>query len=273
MNLSADPGTRLRRDYLAGMPHLAYAGLSENWLLKECGHLHWQLLARLHGLEVPAFSDREGRTAYAAFTAIHLRGLQLERIGENVRFELHSGLQPAGRARHCSEHRLFVAGQLCGELTMLSTFVSRTSAGDNRSAARAQFAAEDGVPMAPGHAARTLLEAGKHWREAESDEQSQEQRFSPCPALDFNGAEFLYFAQFQAAVERAEWALARGSQQPPCRERQLYFYGNLNPGDDLLLRLGPQAEPGSAQRCEIRRASDGRKLAEVLTHRAPQVLP
>lgn len=268
MNLPVDPGIRLRQDYLAGMPHLAYAGLSENWLLKECGHLHWLLLARLHGLDAPAFSDREGRTAYAAFIAIHLRGLQLERIGENTRFELRSRLQPAGRARHCSEHLLLAAGQPCGELTMLSTFVSRSRAGDNRSAIRAQLGAEDAAPVALGEAARTLLEAGKYWREAEPDGQGQEQRFSPCPALDFNGAEFLYFAQFQAAVERTEWALARGHRQAPCRERQLYFYGNLNPSDDLLLRLGPPADMGGAQRCEIRRASDGRKLAEVLTHRS-----
>lgn len=270
MNLPVDLGIRLRQDYLAGMPHLAYVGLSENWLLKECGHLHWLTLARLKGFSVPAFSDREGRSAYAAFTAINLRGLQLERIVENTRFELHSHLQPAGRARHCSEHVLLADGQPCGELTMLSTFVCRTKAGDNRSATRAQFAIDEGVPVEPGQAARMLLEAGKRWREAEPVEQGREQRFSPCPALDFNGAEFLYFAQFQAVVERAEWALAPSSQQAPCRERQLYFYGNLNPGDDLLLRLD-SIDLDGIQRCEIRRASDGRKLAEVLTRRALQV--
>ncbi|MDT4844310.1 putative biosynthetic protein [compost metagenome] len=271
MNLPVDPGIRLRQDYLAGMPHLAYVGLSENWLLKECGHLHWLMLARLKSFSVPAFSDREGRSAYAAFTAINLRGLQLERIVENTRFELHSRLQPAGRARHCSEHLLLAAGLPCGELTMLSTFVCRTRAGDNRSATRAQFAINEGTPVEPGQTARALLEAGKHWLEAEPVEQVWEQRFSPCPALDFNGAEFLYFAQFQATVERAEWALARSNRQLPCRERQLYFYGNLNPGDDLLLRLAPPVNVDGMQRCEIRRASDGRKLAEVLTRRALQV--
>ncbi|MOA37556.1 hypothetical protein D3C78_1591580 [compost metagenome] len=48
----------------------------------------------------------------------------------------------------------------------------------------------------------------------------------------------------------------------------MYFYGNLNPGDDLLLRLSPPADAGGSRRCEIRRASDGRKLAEVLTCRS-----
>lgn len=31
-------------------------------------------------------------------------------------------------------------------------------------------------------------------------------RFEPCPNSDFNGADFPYFASFQAFVDRAEWA-------------------------------------------------------------------
>ena len=31
----------------------------------------------------------------------------------------------------------------------------------------------------------------------------------PCPAQDFNGADFLYFSSFQAFVDRAEWAFFR----------------------------------------------------------------
>ena len=41
---------RARTDYVAGMPQLSYTGLSENWLLKTCGDLHWQGLAALAGV-------------------------------------------------------------------------------------------------------------------------------------------------------------------------------------------------------------------------------
>jgi len=34
-----------------GMPQLALAGLSESWLLMECGHRHWTLLERMLGVE------------------------------------------------------------------------------------------------------------------------------------------------------------------------------------------------------------------------------
>lgn len=267
MNGFPGSSVSLRQDYLAGMPQLARTGLSENWLLKECGHQHWLLLAQLHGREVPSFTDREGRTAYAAFTAIRLRNLQLETVGENARLQLRSQLQRAGRARHYSEHRLLADGCPCGSLEMLSTFVCRHSPGDNRSAVRAQFATPESDPPEPCAPARALLEAGKQWRDSGSDSSALEYRFSPCPELDFNGAEFLYFAQFQAVVERAEWALLIPPVASSCRERELYFYANLNAGDSLVLRLCPTPERPLQHRCEVRRSSDGRKLAEIFTHK------
>ena len=40
-----------------GMPHLCLGGLSETWLLRECGHRHWFLLAQATGRTVPNFRD------------------------------------------------------------------------------------------------------------------------------------------------------------------------------------------------------------------------
>jgi len=39
-------GPNFHASYLLGMPHLSTGGLSKNWLLKECGHLHWLYLAQ-----------------------------------------------------------------------------------------------------------------------------------------------------------------------------------------------------------------------------------
>lgn len=267
MNTQPRSGVSRSQDYLAGMPHLARAGLSENWLLKECGHQHWLLLAQLHGLAVPSFADREGRPAYAAFTAVRLGGLRLETIGENTRLQLHSRLQRTGRARHYSEHRLLADGRPCGHLQMLSTFVCRLRPGDNRSATRAVFAQGEAEPLAPCAAAQALQEAGKRWRDGSGEEAALTWQFRPCPELDFNGADFLYFAQFQAAVERAEWERLTPPTPVTCRERELYFYGNLNPGDSLELRLQPTPGLPLSHRCEVRRASDGRKLADVFTRK------
>jgi probable biosynthetic protein (TIGR04098 family) len=42
------------------MPQLAYTGLSENWLIKECGHRHWEALAGDAGRSAPDFVDEDG---------------------------------------------------------------------------------------------------------------------------------------------------------------------------------------------------------------------
>ena len=53
-----------------GMPHLCLGGLSETWLLKECGHRHWLLLAHAARRAVPDFRYAGGDPVYAAFVAV-----------------------------------------------------------------------------------------------------------------------------------------------------------------------------------------------------------
>jgi len=82
--------------YLASMPNLAFTGLSENWLLKECGRQHWLALAQLHDRPLPDFVDEQGQIAYAAFTAEKTWNLKLEAIIENRSFQILRG-SDAGR--------------------------------------------------------------------------------------------------------------------------------------------------------------------------------
>lgn len=83
--------------YLASMPNLAFTGLSENWLLKECGHQHWLALAQLHDRALPDFVDDQGRIAYAAFTAVNTWDLKLEAIIENREFRIHTRIGRGGQ--------------------------------------------------------------------------------------------------------------------------------------------------------------------------------
>lgn len=264
-----------QQDYLAGMPNLAYTGLSENWLLKECGHQHWLALAALHERPLPDFADSQGRPAYAAFTAVRLSALRLDEIAENRTFRIDSRLGRAGQVRHYSEHRLLADGQALGRLEMLSTFVSRHTPGDNRSVTRASLGSLTASPPAPPDHLRELHAQGKRLRGGDWSSHgdlmrsdcaaAREYRISPCPDIDFNGADFLYFANFQAMVERAEWALLDAPQPQCIARRELHFHGNLNVGDSLLVRL--HAASPDSHWCELLRASDGHKLADVFTRK------
>lgn len=276
MNMSTE---ELPGRYLAGMPQLSYTGLSENWLLKECGHRHWLKLAETHGMSVPVFVDDTGQKTYAAFTAVRLSTARLDHVEENHVFSLDSTLGRAGRAQYCSRHEIHSNGQLLGLVEMLSAFVVRNEAGNNRSVTRASFAStqEESAPLQEAAAELVLL--AKQFRTGDYRERLglappqhcavHEITFLPCPNNDFNGADFLYFASFQAFVDRAEWEWFRFQAPPLVSDRELFFYGNVNVGEKLCIRLRAEKsdETGIVHWCEILRGEDGKKIADVITHK------
>lgn len=270
-----------RTSYIAGMPQLVYSGLSENWLLKTCGDLHWQQLAKMGGKDLPEFRDAEGNKAYPAFLAVRVRGAALESVGENDAFSVATQLTRTAGARHFSTHTLTTGdgagGARLAEVSMLSTFICRQRDRDNRSVARAAFVAPAGA-ASPAEAV-DMGRLAKRCRQGNWDsyfglEQAKHRSsravaYLPCPYTDFNGADLLYFANFQAIVDRAEWQWQRFSEPPVIAQRDLYFHGNVNLGEELELSFSATAilPDGLAHWCEIRRAADGEKIADVLTRK------
>lgn len=271
--------------YVAGMPQLAYAGLSENWLLKECGQRHWSGIAAAHGLPVPRFSDVSGRQAYAAFTAIRLSGAALDTIVEHSRFEISTGVREAGRSQYYSRHHLGSGGRECATRHMLSAFVQRLEEGNNQSVTRAavgRLALQIPPPaVALPPEGEALLQAGKRFRSGAQeaclgmtlsvDAPMREDVFLPCPNSDFNGANFMYFATFQALVDRAEWSWFKRTDLPQLAERQLYFHGNVNIGDKVRVQLLAQRDDSHfGHWCRLVRDTDNARIADVLTLKRPR---
>lgn len=264
--------------YTAGMPQLCGSGLSENWLLKECGHRHWLAIAHSQGQAQPEFRDAQGHKVYAAFSLVRIRQAQLERVEENHAFSISTQCQPAGRTQHYSQHEVQLHGQRIAELEMLSVFVRRAQAGSNRSIARAAMAAPHAASLQPGlaAAAEAFVQHGRERRAAGPATTAADVHttiFTPCPYNDFNGADLLYFSSFQSMVDRAEWDWMRtnGIAQGPAalRERELVFHGNLDMGDCVHTAL-QAGTPGNGQlghTSTLRRGSDGMRIAEVFTRK------
>lgn len=195
-----------------GMPHLCLGGLSETWLLRECGHRHWLLLAQAAGRTVPDFRDAKGDPVYAAFVAVTVRNAQFHAAQEHDELGCESRLTRFSRTRFISVHRLAVRGRPVGEIVMTSVFVRRTQAGLNRSIARVEVSGLPPVEQAPefaDHAATVAALRRNQWTEHMGFTRTSAAALDrlvidPCPAQDFNGADFLYFSSFQAFADRAE---------------------------------------------------------------------
>jgi len=230
-------------DFVIGMPQLALGGLSENWLLKECGNQHWIALAKCLGLPTPDFINQQGQKMYAAFLVVKITKAAFGQVYENNLLTIKTGLQRVTSSRSYSHHEIHVKGQCIAHVELLSSFVNRTEEGNNQSVARGEvfkgewFACEAATLMMKEH------KAGRAVTDNVSDEPST-YKYQPCPYSDFNGADFLYFAQFQAVMDRAERHIQMTSNNTQMNrrlwqtfERTICYYGNINLDDSLTVSL------------------------------------
>ena len=274
-----------------GMPQLCGQGLSEHWLLKTAGDLHWQALAATHGCRPSALQDAQGRRVYAAFTLVHLRSARLREVDEDQTLDLRIAHQPLGRSRHFSQQWAQGPQGEVAQLSLLTAAVVRERAGDNHTVARVPLPTG---PMAADAALATAAQAAdasvravraQGWRErfalptqaplAELPALPElaDWAVTPCPYNDFNGAGLLYFASFQALADRAHghWGLhaTERAAQGVVRERQMVFHGNVNPGEALRFRLRALRHTGLGHWSwtQVQRQSDGRCVADLATLR------
>lgn len=268
---TACPPRQQHTTHLLGMPMLNADGLSESWLQKTCGELHWQALSRALDLPPEQWQDRAGRRVYAAFCGLELRDAQLERATEGRRLQIDSDLRWLGASQAWSRHHLHIGTHALGVLDMVSAFVSRHEPGRNASVRRAEMpvGAWD-APMAEAAARCALLRAQRqdllachargdpaglvHWT------------VTPCPRQDFNGAGLLYFPSFCALADRALWQWGRWGRDELLRHRECVYTGNVEVGEPLRLSLLADEPSGRGARrlsLVLCSARDERPLARV----------
>ena len=103
---SADvpPTPSEQRTYLLNMPQMAVGGLSESWLFKELGDIHWNMLAKALRQPTRLISDSAGDRIYATFTRIQLRSsCALGLYQENERIDIYFGISRYGAGLYFSE--------------------------------------------------------------------------------------------------------------------------------------------------------------------------
>jgi probable biosynthetic protein (TIGR04099 family) len=253
-----------------GMPHLAFAGLSENWLLKECGHRHWMLLATALGLPKPDFRDAKGNRLYAAFTAVRIHNAQLGLVQEGDELRLVASLGRISRTQWLSNHTVVRGNDTVARVVMISAFLRRTVAGSNRLVQRGTATAASLPPINPEINGADLAESAHrlragNWHKHLAFDRSTGAElasftFRPCPNNDFNGANFLYFASFQSIVDRAEWRwrLDGGAHPQTKHEVRVTLRAKYSPDNSTQ-------ETTLWHWCQIFRLSDQKLIAEVFT--------
>jgi probable biosynthetic protein (TIGR04099 family) len=267
-----------KTSYIAGMPHLGIRGLSEKWLTRQCGDLHWHCLAESTESGSSDFRDARGRKVYAAFKAVRLTDAALTHFELDSQFEIETRLRQLTRTVYESEHRLICGGVQRAIITMISVFLRRNIPGDNRSMERTEVnriyhddsqRSQHTSPFMLAARAVRLRESWTYdrWRYRDRQELGHFQ-YACCPSTDFNNAELLYFPVFQEVVDRAEW-LWMNRWNVATVSRDIIYHGNVNTYDDLTVTLCGKTSLANIvyHWCDIKHSSDQKVVADVFSIR------
>ncbi|WP_294330719.1 Pnap_2097 family protein [uncultured Sphingomonas sp.] len=263
---SAGSGGEVRH-YALNMPQMALKGLSEAWLFKELGDIHWSILLRSLGTSSAALTDAAGDRLYATFTRIRLRSnAPLTAFKENDALTLSMTEQRYGAAMFFATAEIDGPG---GHATaeLMTTFSKYGEAGVNTSLLKGTPVIPPGFPI-PECAA--LPELGQEYRQRRAEPVGEtlfETEYEQLPPHDINGVGLLYFAAYPSIAEICLTRYAgRGfAFDFSVEERDVMYFANAEPSEILVVKLHEweQTEDRIRYRASINRKSDEKVMARI----------
>ncbi|WP_394834223.1 hypothetical protein LVJ94_47765 [Pendulispora rubella] len=288
--------------YNLGMPQLICGALSERWLFKEAGDLHWKMLTSDLGVPSGELADETGERLYASFVRFRMEStVPLSAYAENETLRANGVLSRFGDKRFFSEVT-FTGTKGTIKIEMGTVFVTRRT--DNKSLSRATpqqlgRAKSKVLPAVPtlgqgyqrikrlaleGTAPaddRPLLELAGERFDATENATDDVVPYEVNPFYDFNGASLLYFASYPRIHDVCERALfnprlaraGRADQRADSAfalkpmARDISYFGNADAGDRLAFRLRKVEAVGSRLKVwsSLSREKDGERIADLFT--------
>lgn len=281
------------------LPQTDATGLSENWLFKHSGEMHWDHLCAamgVGGVNSEEMRDDAGKRLYPTFVAIRGRyDIPLNAVCMDERVRTTVKLNHFGRAFFHSTVRLD-SDAARFELEMLTTFVARDKEGLNalHQSLPSLSLAYNCDPLSESPPLLKLSQAlrrgsvtdydfiGHHFSPLEARLELAA-AYEPSPYTDYNGAGLLYFAAYPTIADTLErqlinrhglmnseldWALLTSTVA-----RDVFYYRNLNLGQQMTVTLRRFDRVGADIILHTSLASkdDGALLADIIT--AKRVLP
>lgn len=280
-------------DTVVHLPQTDATGLSENWLFKHCGEMHWDYLCAamgVSGVNSKEMRDDAGNRLYPTFLAIKGRyATPLCEVEMDQHFQTSVKLNHFGRAFFqgvitvCNDAARF-------ELEMLTTFVARNREGlnDLHQSLPAANLAYNSERLGASPSLLKLSQAIRHRKVPEYDffghrfsllrtELDLSASYEPSPYIDYNGAGLLYFAAYPTIADTLErqlimkhelmagagdWAVRTSTVA-----RDVFYYRNLNLGQRLTARLRRFDRVGEniILHTSLTAESDGAALADIIT--------
>lgn len=261
-----EPG-RAKAVFGVDMPQMALSGLSEAWMMKEIGNIHWKLISDFLQMPSSKIQDQSGERLYATFTRIKWESSgDLKDFRENDHIDADARLQRFGASFYFSKQRFSTeAGTVSAEV--MSTFAKHGERGANTSLIKGTpvLAQPDAIPQY-----EAFPDFGKEYRskrEAEDSTVIFESEYEIMGPHDINGVGLLYFAAYPVIFDICTEAYeGKGFLRSYSSVgKDLYYFANAEPDETLVFRIHERRENEGviAHLCTLSRKSDGKRMAQV----------
>lgn len=283
--LEAGAKVNCKRMHKIGMPQMANAALSENWLLKEMGDIHWAMLSSGLGQQSSEFTDACGNRLYAAFVRISYSISPLNAFRENDTLELAATMQRYEECVYTSRVSGACAGKTI-EAHLMTSFLARRHNDNSQIARSLPELTTNRVPRMPD--APSFYTEHRQLKKGRTDEiasggytfrvtgekvASIEHTINPH--FEINGAGLLYFASYPIIADTCATAFfKRVPGMEACNKeyhtvfRDVFFFANCNADDEIIVDLNsvtslPQDKLQLV--ASLYRRSDKKFMARILT--------
>jgi len=242
------------RQYLIGMPQMANSALSENWLFKELGDIHWELLSKGLNTRPSDFKDEFGKRLYAAFTRIKISNFNLNEFKKDESIYFKGIIKRYGLSTYISEIRYGNEKQK-SVAKLMSNFSTRESLDNSKLFKSQPYTNENYIAeyeSTPGMMndyrlmRKSLLDTMILNNEEFiiSPSYLHETSYSINPYYEINGVGLLYFASYPIISDKCEADYFnqikeyRGWESKYLTiDRDVFYFANCNINDTILYRL------------------------------------
>lgn len=275
-----------------GMPQLGPYGLSENWLLRHLGDIHWQIICAGLGRRSREMVDKEGNRLYASFARVCWTStMPLSGYRES---DVLTGSMEMVR---CGDGVFVSTATLAGDeggiisAQLASIFTRRQSASNDQLAASAPPIFDDcpirDIEVIPRFLEEhRLLRSGKIVQHSfmnlnfETDSDVDETtNYQINGYQDFNGANLLYFASYPTIADicasrthyvAEQFGFSKFVTGSSPIGRDIFYFGNANLGDWITcgFKLVSTDLIGLAARVDLSRAKTGVSIGKQFVVRA-----
>lgn len=295
----------LKRDYSLNIPQMLYGRMSENWLLKELGDIHWEMISKGLGAPSDAIFDSNGERLYASFVRIQWscqNDIGLKRFVENDETIIESCLEQFKTKMFLSNGTVKnITRDSTLQTSMISIFSARKN-DDNQNLVKGTPVQKDDskVPLLkiiPKYV-KAFFSVKNHISSlATAEEETSNKHYfydseftilsEPLftrtyevePYDDINGVGLLYFASYPNISDKCErhffedHILIDGEKinwaiHAICIARDIHYYGNANPNEKLIYQLDQATLVDDLTirlTSSLYRENDGQIIAKIFT--------